>query len=177
MKTLLLIFFSFVSFFSLAQAPTKEQIKQVQDAKKEVKRMQGEPFPDFELTTIDGSTYTKSDLAGKIFLVNFWFTRCKPCIMEMPEMNEMVKAFEGEDITFLAPTFDDADQVDRFLQKRAFDYEIVADVKEFCLETNIRSYPTHFVVNGEGIIEKVVIGYSSMTVKTLKRSIGKLLKP
>ncbi|MEQ9009077.1 MAG: TlpA disulfide reductase family protein, partial [Ekhidna sp.] len=99
-----------------------------------------------------------------------------PCIKEMPEMNEMVEEFKNEGIVFLAPTFDDEQQVRKFLEKREFIYESIPDVKDFCVEMNVRSYPTHFVVNREGIIDKVVIGYSVMTVGTLKKSIRKLLK-
>ncbi|MEQ8903827.1 TlpA disulfide reductase family protein [Ekhidna sp.] len=176
MKKLLLLTATILPLLITAQQPTKEQIKQVADAKKEVKRMKGEPFPAFELTTLDGETYTKDQLKGKIFLVNFWFTRCGPCIKEMPEMNEMVEEFKNEGIVFLAPTFDDEQQVRKFLEKREFIYESIPDVKDFCVEMNVRSYPTHFVVNREGIIDKVVIGYSVMTVGTLKKSIRKLLK-
>ncbi|MEP5104786.1 MAG: hypothetical protein ABJQ84_09215, partial [Ekhidna sp.] len=88
----------------------------------------------------------------------------------------MVQSFAAEGIVFLAPTFDDHVTVKKFLQKREFEYQIVPDVKDFCLEMNVRSYPTHFVVNREGTIEKVVIGYSSMTVGALRKSIRKLLK-
>ena len=176
MKKLLLLIAIIFPFLIASQQPTKEQIKQVADAKKEVKRMKGEPFPAFELTTLDGKTYTKDQLKGKIFLVNFWFTRCGPCIMEMPEMNEMVKEFQDDGIIFLAPTFDDESQVRKFLEKREFIYESIPDVKDFCVEMNVRSYPTHFVVNREGIIDKVVIGYSIITVKALEKSIRKLLK-
>lgn len=176
MKGAILILICTLPSLGSSQQPTKEQIKEVADARKEVKGMKGEPFPDFELTDIDGNTFTKDQLKGKIFLVNFWFTRCKPCIMEMPEMNEMVEEFQDNDIVFLAPTFDDEVQVRKFLSKRDFTYQSIPDVKDFCVEMNVRSYPTHFVVNREGIIDKVVIGYSVMTVKALKRSLKKLLK-
>ncbi|MEQ9006685.1 MAG: hypothetical protein RLP12_02300, partial [Ekhidna sp.] len=68
MKKLLLLTATILPLLITAQQPTKEQIKQVADAKKEVKRMKGEPFPAFELTTLDGETYTKDQLKGKIFL-------------------------------------------------------------------------------------------------------------
>ncbi len=175
MKKLLIALMISTSFPGMAQ-PTEEQIRQVEEAKKEVKKMKGTPFPEFELTALDGTTYSKEELEGKILLVNFWFTRCKPCIMEMPEMNEMVEMFEGEDIVYLAPTFDDEQVVEKFLSKREFTYEIIPDVKDFCLELNVRSYPTHFVVDKEGIIQKVIIGYSPMTVGALRKSVRKLLK-
>ena len=95
---------------------------------------------------------------------------------KMPEMNEMVQEFKDKDIVFLALTFDDEEQVSKFLTRRDFKYNIIPDVKDFCLEMNVRSYPTHFVVNRGGTIEKVIIGYSVMTVNGLRRSIRKLLK-
>lgn len=176
MKVYLFIILIWLPTITMIGQPTKEQIQQVEDAKKEVKKMKGKPFPDFELTTMDGEVITKEDAAGKILLINFWFTSCKPCIMEMPEMNEMVKGFNSEEIIFLAPTFDNGALVSKFLDKRDFDYQIIPDVKDFCLEMNVRSYPTHFIVNREGIIEKVIIGYSSMTVRALKKTAHKLLK-
>ncbi|MFK7951943.1 MAG: TlpA family protein disulfide reductase [Ekhidna sp.] len=159
-----------------AQHPTKEQVKQVEDAKKAVKAMNGEAFPEFKLTTVSGEEVSSENTKGKIVLFNFWFTRCGPCIKEIPELNELVEEFKNEDVLFIAPTFDDDAQVEKFLTRFDFDYKIVADVKDFCLELNIRSYPTHFVINKDGTIEKVMIGYSMMTVKSLRKSLRKLLK-
>lgn len=175
MKSLLHLIFLFFLLEVQAQQPTQAQIKQVAEAKKEVRGMKGQTFPDFKLTTLAGEEISKQSTRGKIVLFNFWFTRCRPCIQEMPELNEMVKKFEREDIIFIAPTFDDSTQVNRFLDRFDFEYEVVAGVKDFCLDLNIRSYPTHFVLNRDGIIEKVRIGYSVTTVQSLRKSLRKLL--
>lgn len=176
MKKLLFASLFFALFNANAQQPTKAQMKQVEDAKKEVKSMKGQLFPNFKLTTMDGDEVTSKNTKGKIILFNFWFTSCGPCIKEMPELNEMVQEFEDEGVLFIAPTFNDTDQVDQFLKRFDFDYSIVSDVKDFCLELNIRSYPTHFIVNKEGMIEKVMIGYSVVTVSSLRKNLKKLLK-
>ncbi|MEP5613394.1 MAG: TlpA disulfide reductase family protein [Cyclobacteriaceae bacterium] len=159
-----------------AQQPTPEQIKMVEDARKEVKRMKGEKFPSFELTTIEGKTYSSGDLLGKIVVFNFWFTSCRPCIEELPDINALKKEFENEDIVFIAPTWEDLSKVKRFLTRFNMEYEVVADVKEFAVENNIYSYPTHFVIDRKGYIEKVVIGYSVVTDNMLRKAINKLLK-
>lgn len=178
MKALLSIVLGcfFLGSFAQRFEPTPEQIKQVEDAKKEVKRMKGEKFPDFNLTTIDGKNYTSEELRGKIILFNFWFTSCRPCIEELPDINNLVKEFQSEDIVFIAPTFDESTKVDKFLKRFNFEYEVVSDVKDFVLGNNIRTFPTHFVIDREGYIERVVIGYSVLTDNMLKKAINKLLK-
>lgn len=175
-KIFFLLIASTLFSFCLAQGPTKEQIRQVEQARKEVKKMKGQKFPEYAFTTMDGREITSEDTKGKYVLFNFWFTRCRPCIEEIPELNELVETYEDrEDVLFIAPTFDAMDQVAKFGNKFEFKYQQVPNVKDFCLEMNVRSYPTHFIINPEGMIEKVVIGYSSVTVKSLKKTMEKLL--
>lgn len=175
MKSLVLIVCCLLTFNAYSQ-PSEEQIRQVEEAKRMVRKMKGKPFPEFKLTTMDGTTYTNEDVEGKVLVMNFWFSSCKPCIGEIPEMNEMVDDLKNEEVVFLAPTFDSPERVDRFLNKWDFEYQIVPDVKDFCLELNVRSYPTHLVVNREGIIEKVIIGFYPRTMGSLRKSVSKLLK-
>jgi peroxiredoxin len=176
MKLSIVIVFLASTLQTIAQQPTKEQIQQVEDARKEVKSMKGKTFPEFDLIGMNGDTISSENSEGKIVLLNFWFTGCRPCIQEIPELNEMVKEFQSEDIVFVAPTFDDSTQVSKFLKRFEYNYDIVPDVKDFCLQLNIRNYPTHFIINKEGIIEKVMIGYSTTTVASLRKSLKKLLK-
>ena len=47
----------------------------------------GSRFPDFSATDIDGRTWTGADVAGKVMVLNLWFTGCGPCRAEMPELS------------------------------------------------------------------------------------------
>lgn len=156
--------------------PTPEQIRANEEALKKVRDMEGEKFPDFELTAMDGTTYRSTELLGKIVLLNFWFTACRPCVQEMPDMNKIVDEYKNEDIIFIAPTFDEKARVQKFLTRFDFDYQVVTDVKDYIIENNVTNFPTHFVIDQEGYVKKVVIGYSVMTDNMLKKAIKKLLK-
>jgi peroxiredoxin len=46
----------------------------------------GMQVEDFHLTDLDGTLQSLSQYRGKIVLLNFWATWCKPCTKEMPAM-------------------------------------------------------------------------------------------
>jgi cytochrome c biogenesis protein CcmG, thiol:disulfide interchange protein DsbE len=48
-------------------------------------------FPKFELNTLTNGKFDSDKLKGKPTLINFWFTKCAPCIDEMPVLNKIKK--------------------------------------------------------------------------------------
>ncbi len=46
----------------------------------------GAAAEDFQLTDLNGKMQRLSEYRGKIVLLNFWATWCKPCTTEMPAM-------------------------------------------------------------------------------------------
>lgn len=44
----------------------------------------GEPAPDFELTMLDRSKLSFSEMRGNVIVLNFWATWCAPCREELP---------------------------------------------------------------------------------------------
>lgn len=112
-----------------------------------------QPAPDFSFKGMDGKTYSSADLKGKTVVLNFWFTACGGCVMEMPDLNELKKNYAGKDVVFLAVTFDDNTKVESFLAKTKFDYTIIPNAKKMCNDYNIYGYPTSMVINAEGIVK------------------------
>lgn len=118
----------------------------------------GKPIADFSVTDINGKTYKKDDLIGKVLVINFWFKDAAPCKAEIPELNKLVKKFKNKDVVFLAPTYDPLEDVTEFLKKSPFNYVICTDVDEMIINMKISKYPTHVVVDKQGIVQFVTIG-------------------
>jgi len=62
----------------------------------------GTQAEDFRLTDLDGKSQSLSQYRGKIVLVNFWATWCKPCTTEMPAMQAMYDRLRDKGFVVLA---------------------------------------------------------------------------
>ena len=63
-------------------------------------------MPAFDLRDLAGKRVTTASFKGKPTLVNFYFAKCKPCILEVGPLNEFAAA--RPNMNFLAVTFDEA---------------------------------------------------------------------
>ena len=62
----------------------------------------GMPVDEFRLTDLDGKAHSLSQYRGKIVLVNFWATWCKPCTTEMPAMQASFDKLRDKGFVVLA---------------------------------------------------------------------------
>jgi peroxiredoxin len=94
---------------------------------------------------------------GKVTVIKTWFIACKPCIAEMPELNEFVHHYRNKsEIQFLSLATDTQASLEDFLKKRRFDYKVFPEQKELIQgQLNLSLYPTHLVVDKNGHIKKV----------------------
>ena len=120
--------------------------------------MEGKEFPDFNLTDLEGKTYSKEELKGKTLIIKTWFIACKPCIEEMPQLNQLVEKYkEQEDMVFLSLSTDSEEELRNFLTRMDFKYQIVPETDQFIKEKlGLSVFPTHIVVDKNGIMKKVV---------------------
>ncbi len=49
----------------------------------------------------DGKKISLSDLKGKVVFINFWATWCRPCIEEMPSIQQLKNKFSNDEIVFI----------------------------------------------------------------------------
>jgi cytochrome c biogenesis protein CcmG/thiol:disulfide interchange protein DsbE len=79
----------------------------------------GSQAPNFTLTTFDGEEITMDELRGKVVVVNFWASWCKPCEQEAAELEEAWRYYEPRgDVVFLGVDWTDTEpKALRYLEK------------------------------------------------------------
>lgn len=140
------------------------------------KSLLSKPLAAFNLTDINNNIWNSEKLKGKVLLLNFWFTTCGPCIREMPHLNELVKQNKNSPVIFMAPAPENESQVNKFLKKFNFEYNIIPSSAEYISKLTIENFPTHIVVDKKGIIRQVIIGYADDIKEKLQAEIDKLVK-
>jgi thiol-disulfide isomerase/thioredoxin len=133
----------------------------------------------FSFNTLTGKTYTENDIAGKVFVLNFWDTFCAPCIREMPDLNEVVKHFSGNpDVIFVAPSPSEKAALEKFFEtpKMKFDYQIAYGAEEMLKTFEIQAIPVHIVFDKKGEIVLRQTGATPDITKQLIAAIEEALK-
>ena len=130
---------------------------------------------DFKFTGLDKKVWESKKLKGKVVVINFWFTTCGPCIKEIPLLNELVAANKEKAVVFIAPGLDEEARITKFLKRNPFDYNIIPSSLDYIDSMMIENFPTHLVIDKEGIIRQVFIGYEDDIKVKLQEAIDLLL--
>ena len=78
---------------------------------------EGGPVSDFSLPSLSGSQVRLSQYQGKVVVISFWATWCKPCAQELDFLQELYANQEGDDLVVLAIS---TDGPETFAEVRAF---------------------------------------------------------
>lgn len=163
--------------------PTEEQKKamkammaQFEAEEAKLQEAVGSPAKPFDLVDYEGNQITSNELKGKITVVNFWFKECKPCIHEMPELNELVETYKNNaNVQFIGFSTTAKDRLPSFFKKHKFDYRIVPDSQSYAMQNGVTGFPTNMVIDQEGNIAFLKTGFIPGIAENIKAEIEKLL--
>mgnify|MGYP001614082844 CR=1 FL=1 len=140
---------------------------------------QGFLAPDFELTATTGETIRLSDLRGQAVLVNLWATWCPPCRAEMKSIEKVYNEYKDQGFVVLAVDMtyqDDPLAIMPFVNEHGLTFPILLDeTGTMAKDYQLRSLPSSFFINRDGIINEVVIG-GPMAEALLRTRVEEILK-
>jgi cytochrome c biogenesis protein CcmG/thiol:disulfide interchange protein DsbE len=126
----------------------------------------GQTVPTFTLTTFEGETYHLEDMAGKVVVLNFWASWCKPCEQEAADLEAAWQFYQDRtDVVFLGVDYVDTEpEALGYLSKFNITYPNGPDLGTRISQSfRIRGVPETYFVDREGKLAHAQIGpFSSL---------------
>jgi len=125
----------------------------------EAKTNIGQAAPNFTSTTPDGETLSLNDIKGKVTLIDFWASWCKPCRRENPNIVRVYEKFHDKGLEVIGVSLDREGQKDRWLKAIEDDklpWHHVGSLKYWnepvAKMYNVSSIPAAFILDENGVI-------------------------
>ena len=128
----------------------------------------GKEVPDFTLLTYEGYGYdgrgevSLSELRGKVVLINFWASWCKPCESEALELEEAWQHYQpGNEVVFLGVDYVDTEPEARsYLAKFNISFPNGPDLgtRISLLFNRSMGVPETYILDRQGILRMIKIG-------------------
>lgn len=145
----------------------------------EIEGLRAKEIPDFQIKDITGKTITNKELQGKVVLLNFWATWCRPCAQEMPAFERLYQRYKDKGLVIVGISVDsETDFVKNFLKKISVTFPIAVDTKsEVANAYKVFTYPTTFLVDRHGVVQDFYLGSREWEEEAFIGTLEKLLGP
>lgn len=127
----------------------------------------GDKVPNFSLTTFEGQQIELAELEGKVVVLNFWASWCKPCEQEAADLEAAWRYYQARgDVVFLGVDYVDTEpEALAYLEKFDITYPNGPDLRTRISQAfRIRGVPETYFINQNNELAHVQIGpFSSLS--------------
>jgi thiol-disulfide isomerase/thioredoxin len=139
----------------------------------------GQAAPEIKLTDLLGKAVSLSTLKGRVVLVDFWASWCKPCREELPVLETLHKKYASKGLVILGVNVDKDERIaKKFLSdnKLTLSFPLANDAKHEVAERYAPpTMPSSYVIDRAGKVQFVHAGFRASDAKKLEAEIAKLL--
>lgn len=140
------------------------------------------PAPAFVVETLEGQDKALGDLKGKVVLVDFWATWCKPCLETMPKLQNLYRIYSDKGFEVLGVSIDEDEdrvkKIKRMVNKMDISYPVSLDAKQTPAwhQFKVKAIPAMYLLDRESQIVAQWTGkidYEEVEQEVLRR-LGKM---
>lgn len=111
------------------------------------------------LKELDIPDLNNFEFDNKPTVINFWFTTCYPCIIELPTLENLKSKYSNK-INFISVTYSSKEDVQKFQVKHKFTFHNFQSNKDNIKSFGITSYPTTLFIDKNGVLIEIINGTS-----------------
>lgn len=110
-------------------------------------------LPELNLKDESGKTWDTEAFKGKLVLLDYWATWCKPCLALKPKVDKIWDAYKSKGFDVLSINIDEKrDTLNKFLKKKPFDNPIAFDDKQTWSKLKVITIPALFLVKNGNVV-------------------------
>ena len=132
---------------------------------------------DFQLTDLEGKPQSLSQYRGKIVLLNFWATWCKPCTTEMPAMQTAYDKLRDKGFVVLAVNeLEDDANVREHIKQYGHTFPVLMDRdNKVANQFGVFGLPVSVFIDQEGRVQEYIKG-GLLTEQKIDDAIARIQK-
>ena len=114
---------------------------------------------DLTLPDLEGRSQPLAQWRGKVLVVNYWASWCKPCVEEMPAFSRLSSHYASWGVQFVGIGLDEAEKMQAFAKKTPVSYPLlVAESAGTTPGLQVKGLPYTVVIGRDGRIETTHLG-------------------
>ncbi len=111
------------------------------------------PLPEFNLTDLSGKVWNEEAFKGKLVLLDYWATWCKPCLALKPKLDKIRDNYRDKGFEVLSVSIDEKQAtLDKFFAKAKWDNSVARDTAKTWANLHVVSIPALFLVKDGKVV-------------------------
>lgn len=138
----------------------------------------GTAAEDFRLPDLAGKVQSLSQYRGKVLLVNFWATWCKPCTTEMPAMQTIYDKLRNKGFVVLAINeLEDEVKVREHIKQHGHTFPVLMDRdNKVANQFGVFGLPVSVFIDEKGVVREYIEG-GFLTEQVILDAVARFQKP
>ena len=133
----------------------------------------GTMAPDWQLIGAEGKAHSLSSYRGKVVVMDFWATWCRPCTAVMPRMQKLHQKFADKGVVvFGINSWENGDAMALMKEKR-YSYELLLNGERITEAYKVTTLPVVYIVGPDG---KIIYCHEGEDQKDLAAVVEKYFK-